>query len=117
MIIKLDKDYEVKCTLGTIREIERMLGKGFFEILKNIAELTTEQQLKMLYAGVKKLNPDLGYEKFIVLCEDYLGMGDLMDCLEKYVYALQYPGLSEQEVQQKIEKKLQRNREMQAKQG
>lgn len=115
MYIKLDKEYEVKCNLGTVREIEKSLGKGFFEILQNVTALTSEQQIKMLFAGVKRANSELTFEQFNNLCEDYLGMGDLMEYLEKYIYALQYPGLSEEEVQQKIEKKLQKNREIQVK--
>ena len=58
----------------------------------------------MLFAGVKRANPAMSFEEFYTLCEENLGMGDLMEYLEKYLYALQYPGLSEEEVQQKIEK-------------
>ena len=47
--------------------------------------------------------------------KEYMGLGDLMEYLEKYLYALQYPGLNDEEVQQKIEKKLQRSRELQNK--
>ncbi len=114
MYIKLDREYEVKCNLGTIREIERSLGKGFYEIMQNISALTTDNQLKMLFSGVKRANPAMTFEEFYALCEDNLGMGDLMEYLEKYLYALQYPGLTQAEVQQKIEKKLQRGREMQS---
>lgn len=115
MYIKLDKEYELKCTLGTIREIEKSFGKGFYEIIQNVSALTTDDQLKMLFAGVKKANPSTSYEAFYSLCEEYMGLGDLMEYLEKYLYALQYPGLNDEEVQQKIEKKLQRSRELQNK--
>lgn len=113
MYIKLDREYEVKCNLGTIREIEKSIGQGFYGIMQNISALTTDQQLKMLFAGVKRANPAMSFEEFYTLCEENLGMGDLMEYLEKYLYALQYPGLSEEEVQQKIEKKLQRSRVLQ----
>lgn len=114
MYIKLDKDYEVKTTLGTIRELEKAFGKSFFEVVNSVANMKVEEQIKLLYVGVRKANPDLGEETFITLCENYIGIGDLMEYLEKYFYALQYPGLSEEEVQTRIEKKLQRNRELQA---
>lgn len=113
MYIKLDREYEVKCNLGTIREIEKVFAKGFYEIMQGISALTTEQQLKMLFVGVKKATPSINFEGFLSLCEEYLGMGDLMEYLEKYLYALQYPGLSQEEVQQKIEKKLQKSRQLQ----
>lgn len=113
MYIKLDREYEVKCNLGTIREIEKSMSQGFYAIMQNVSALTVEEQLKMLFAGVKRADPAMSFEAFYDLCENYLGMGDLLEYLEKYLYALQYPGLSEEEVQQKIEKKLQRSRELQ----
>ena len=99
MFIKLDKDYEVKTTLGTIRDIEKAFGKSFFEIINEIGKMKTDEQIKLLYVGVRRANSALSEEAFNALCEDYLGIGDLMEYLEKYFYALQYPGLSEQEVQ------------------
>ena len=114
MYITLDKQYQVKTTLGTIRDIERVFGKSFFEVVNSVSKMKVEDQIKLLYVGVKKMNAELSEETFNALCEDFLGIGDLMEYLEKYFYALQYPGLSEQEVQEKIEKKLQKNRELKA---
>lgn len=114
MFIKLDREYEVKTTLGTIRDIEKAFGRPFFEVAGDIAKMKTDEQIKLLFVGVKRANLNITEEVFNNACEDYLGIGDLMDYLEKYLYALQYPGLTEEEVQQKIEKKLQRSRELQA---
>jgi len=114
MHIKLDRDYEVKTTLGTIRDIEKAFGKSFFEVVNAIGSMKVVEQIKLLYVGVHKAHPEMTAEAFNALCENYIGIGDLMEYLEKYFYALQYPGLSEQEVQERIEKKLQRNRELQA---
>ena len=114
MQIKLDKNYEVKATLGTIRDIERAFGKSFFDVVNAVSNMKVEEQIKLLYVGVRKAHPEMTEETFNALCENYIGIGDLMEYLEKYFYALQYPGLSEQEVQERIEKKLQRNRELQA---
>jgi len=114
MFIKLDKDYEIKTTLGTIRDIEKAFGKSFFEIINDISKMSTDQQIKLLYIGVRRAHPEISEDAFNAKCEDYLGIGDLMEYLEQYFYGLQYPGLSESEVQSKIEKKLQKNRELQA---
>ena len=113
MYIKLNKDYEVKATLGTIRDIEKAFGKTFFDVVNSISKMTIEEQIKLLYVGVRKAHPDINEATFNALCEEYLGIGDLMEYLEKYFYALQYPGLSDEEVQERIEKKLQKNRELQ----
>ena len=115
MHIKLDKDYEVKTTLGTIREIERIFDKSFMDVINSITSMKIEEQIKFLFAGIKKADPQMSEEKFVELCEDHLGMGELMEYLEQYIFALQYPGLSEQEVQEKLEKKLQKNKAFAAK--
>jgi len=106
MYVKLDKDYEIKTTLGTIREIERVFGKSFFEIIKDISAMKIDDQIKLLYVGAKKADDSLKEKDFIAACEDNIGIGELIENLERYFYALQYPGLSEEEVQQRIGKKL-----------
>jgi hypothetical protein len=110
MFIKLDREYEVKTTLGTIRDIEKSFGKSFFEVVGNMTAMKVEEQIKLLYFGIRKAYPEMTEQSFNILCENHIGIGDLMEYLEKYFYALQYPGLSEQEVQERIEKKLQRSR-------
>jgi len=108
MNIKLDKDYEIKTTLGTIREIERLFDMGFLDVLTKVFSMKLEEQLKFVYAGFKKANPNVDEDKFIELCEDNLGMGKLMEVIEEYIFALQFPGMSEEEVHKTMEKKLQR---------
>jgi len=113
MNIKLDRNYEIKTTLGTIREIERLFGTGFLDVINKITTMKLDDQIKFIFAGVKKANPEISEAQFTELCEDHLGMGDLMDCLEEYIFALQYPGQSVEEVQEKLEKKLQRSKSLQ----
>lgn len=113
MYIKLDREYEIKTTLGTIREIENTFGKSFFEVANSVTTMKTDDQIRLLFAGVRRANPSLTFEMFCTLIEEHLGIGDLVEYLETFFYALQYPGLSPEEVQQKIEKKLERSRELQ----
>jgi len=117
MYIKLDREYEVKTTLGTIREIEAMFKKSFFDVINGMASMKVEEQIRLLFAGIKKANPDMTEKGFSELCDDHVGLGDLMEYLEQFIFALQYPGLSEQEVQEKLEKKLERTRKLQSKAG
>lgn len=113
MFIKLDRDYEIKCTLGTIRDIENTYNKSFFEVVNDVTKMRTDEQIKLLYIGAKKADNTLTLKDFTDKCEEYIGIGDLMDYLEKFFYSLQYPGLSDEEVQNRIEKKLQKTRELQ----
>ena len=107
MYIKLDRDYEVKTTLGAIREIERAFDNSFFEVINGVTNMKIEQQIKLLYIGVKKANPDMSEQRFNELCDDNLGLVELIEALEKYLVALQFSGLSESEVQEKLAKKSQ----------
>ena len=66
--------------------------------------------MRLLYIGVKRADAGVSEQQFFAVCDEYLGVGDLTDYLEQFVFALQYPGLSREEVQQKIEKKLAANR-------
>lgn len=117
MFIKADKNYEVKCTLGTIRDIEAKFGKPFFALVSELDKFTTTELISLLYVGVHKADKSVKEQDFIAACEDNLGLGELSDCLEQYVYQLQYPGLTPEEVQEKIEKKLERTRALKKAQG
>ncbi len=108
MIIKLDKEYEVKCTLGTIRAIEKRFNKPFIPLMSDLNKLTTTEQIKILYCGFVKANPDISEEKFCSIIEENIGIGELADILENYVYQLQYPGKSKEEVEEIVQKKLQK---------
>ena len=106
MILKLDRDYEVKCTLGTIRDLEQAFGCSFTDLIGRLNRLTTEEQLKILFCGIRRANPDLTESRFFDLCDDRLGLGALADALEEMVYQLQYPGKSREEIEQIVQKKL-----------
>ena len=110
MFIRLDRDYEVKCTLGTIKEIESKYNKSFYTVIGALDKMTVTEQLRLLYIGVKRADAGVREQQFFAVCDAYLGVGALTDYLEQFVFALQYPGLSREEVQQKIEKKLAANR-------
>lgn len=108
MIIKLDKDVEIKCTLGTIRDIESVFKRSFVEIVTDIGKLSTSEQIKMLYIGAHRADPELKEEEFIDKFDNFLGLGDLSDYLEQFILQLQYPGKTEREIQERLEKKVQR---------
>ena len=117
MIIKLDRDYEIKCTLGTIKDIETSFGKPFFALVTELDKLTTTELIKLMYIGARRAEATLTEQGFLAACEDSLGLGELSDCLEQYVFQLQYPGLKPEEAQKKIEKKLERTRALKKAQG
>lgn len=112
MNIKLDKEYEIKCTLGTIRAIETRFGKPFIPLMGELDKLTTTEQMRTLYCGFAKANPSVSEEQFVALMEEHVGMGEFADMLEEYVYQLQYPGKSRAEAEEIVQKKLERARRL-----
>lgn len=106
MYITLDRDYEIKCTLGTIKDIETRFNKPFFTLVSGLDKLTSGEHIKLLYLGAKRADPNLSETAFTAACEDKLGLGELTDYLEQFVFQLQYPGLSGEEIQERLQKKL-----------
>lgn len=106
MVIRLDKDYQVKCTLGTIRDIENTFKKSFFKLASELDKLTCGEQIRLLYCGVKRADPDTEERAFVAACEDAMGLGELAEYLEQFVYEIQYPGLTREEAQERLGKKL-----------
>lgn len=107
MIVKAGMDYDVKCTLGTIKDIESKFNKSFYTLLSDVNKMTTTEQIKFLYVGVKRANSKIEEKEFIADCEDNLGLGNLSEYIEQYILELQYPGMAKDEIQKKLEKKLQ----------
>lgn len=106
MIIKLDRDYEIKCTLGTIKDIESRFNKPFFTLVSALDKMTTTEQIKLLFIGAKRAEPSIKEADFVEACEENLGLGELNEYLENFVLQIQYPGQSREEIQERIEKKL-----------
>ena len=117
MKIKLDKDYEVKVTLATAREIERVFDKTISDVVENVLEMTVEEQMKLLFTGVKLANPEMKEEEFLALCEEYLHFSELLKCIEIFIYALQYPNLSLDEAKEKVKQRQEKYFEMATKES
>ena len=105
MYIKLDKEYEVKTTFETIHDIEKIFDKSFYEVINMSTCMRLSQQIDLLYVGFAKAN-DISKEEFEQMCSEYLNHSDLVECLGKFLTALQYQGLSEDEIQERIKKKI-----------
>lgn len=104
MFIKLDREYELKCTLGTIKEIEARFNKPFFTLLGGIDKMTTTEQIRLLYIGAHRADSSLEESAFIAACDDCLGLGELTEYLEQFVLALQYPTLTREEAHDRLKK-------------
>lgn len=97
MIIKLkEEEFELNTKLGTTFKIEERFKKPFIKVLQNIENMTTKEQIEMLCCGINK-EEEKNFKNAIY--EN--GFGDLTDILEEFVEALQYPGLTKEEIEEK----------------
>lgn len=109
MIININNEnYELSTKLGTTFKIQKAFKKPYLKVLTNIEDMMAEEQIKMLSCG---LNTQEEVSDFTKACED-IGIGELSDYLEQFIDELQYPGLSEEEREQKKLKKLEKQKHM-----
>lgn len=108
MKIQLINAYELKCTLGTIKDIENYFKKTFNEVVSMLDKMSTSEQIEMLYLGAKRANENIERDTFIEECENTLGVGTLTEMIEEFILQLQYPGQTKEEIQKKIMEKLEK---------
>lgn len=59
----LGKDWEWRYTLRTIFEFDKLASKTFF--LLRLSDLTSEDWVKLVYAGIKQQDPGLTWDNFV----------------------------------------------------
>ncbi len=99
------REEEIECvtTLRTAMNIQKKFRKPYMQILKQIEDLDLEEQLKILYAGIELgKNSDIKFEELKEYFLDNVGLEALGEYIEEFVNGLQYPGLSEEEIEKKL---------------
>lgn len=109
MFIKIkDEEFEFNTKLGTTFKIEESFKKPYLRVLSNIDNMTAMEQIKMLSCGLNT-KEDKDRLKNAIAEE---GLGVLSDILEEFIDELQYPGLSEEEREQKKLQKVAKQKRM-----
>jgi len=98
-----DKELEFNVKLGTTVKIKKAFNKNFNDILKSLDKLDVEDLIKLLYCGLSE--DQISKQEFIDLCYDNLGLMDLYDIVQIFIKKIQYPGLTIEEIDKKIEEK------------
>ena len=97
------KELEFNVKLGTTVKIKKAFNKQFNDILKTLDKLDVEDLIKLLYCGLSE--DQITKDEFTELCYDNLGLMELYDLVQKFIKKIQYPGLSIEEIDKKIEEK------------
>lgn len=98
------KTFEFNCKLRTCVKIRGRFKKTYNEIIDQLDKMTEEELAIFLYVGIVFDEKNaMSEEEFINLVLDSdMGIGDLLDLVMKYAKRLQYPGLSEEELEKKL---------------
>lgn len=100
-----EREYEFNCKLRTCLKIKNKFNKNYMEIINEIDKMDVNELINLLYCGLDKEKVDEKEFRDYVL--DTCGMAELYDHVTWFVMQLQYPGLSEDEIEKKLlEKKL-----------
>ena len=106
-----DKTFDFDCRLGTAIKIKSEFNKTYTEIINEIDKLDVNNMINLLYCGLDKNEVDkTEFRKYIL---DNCGMADLYDYISWFIKQLQYPGLSEEEIEKKLLEKRQKAKKFQ----
>lgn len=103
MKIKIDKnEYELKTNLFTVKIIQKEFKKPFISLVEEIAEMGLEEQIRFILCGTKEEDR----EKLENDIMGNWGLGDIFDNLKTFIEKIQYPGLTDEEIEEKNLKNL-----------
>lgn len=108
MFIKInEEEFEIDTKLGTTFKIEEKFKKPYLKVLADIENLNAKEQINMLSCGLNK-DDEVRFKN--ALNEE--GLGKLSELLEEFIDALQYPGLTTEEIEEKKLQKIAKQKHM-----
>lgn len=95
--------YDFNCKLMTCMKIKSKFKKNYLEVIDELEKMDPSQLVDLLYCGLD--SGKVNYDDFKNHLFDNCGMGDMLDYVMWFVNQLQYPGLSEEEIEKKLMEK------------
>jgi len=91
-------EVELSEKLQAALNIQKRFAKPFIKAAKEISSMGVEELIAFLSCGLKNTKP----EEFRTLILENMGIADLYDAVTAFCLSLQYPGLSEDEIEKKV---------------
>ena len=114
MTLKIvDREYDFDCKLRTCIKIKGKFGKNYNQLISEIENLDVNDMINLLYCGLNK--DEVDEKEFKEYLLDNCGMGDLYDYVSWFVKQLQYPGLTEDDIEKKLLEKREKAEKLQGK--
>lgn len=83
MFIKLDTEREIRIRNKALSQIEKKLKRSFTTIMTDITDLYVEDQIFILYQGLRHEDPQLTLDKVTDLVDEYSDMKTVIEAITK----------------------------------
>ena len=95
-----NKDLTFNTRLRTTIVIKKEFGKPYQQVIDDIENMDIMDLIKFCYCGLSE--DDISKADFEDLILENYGVGDIYELIENFVKKLQYPNLSEEEIEKKL---------------
>lgn len=94
------KEFELIEKLETAMFIQKRFSKPFLQVAKSIGNMSVEELVSFLTCGLRA--NVMPAEEFKQLVLENMGLAELYDAVSGLTMAIQYPGLTEEEIEKKL---------------
>ncbi len=98
-----EKEFDFNCKLGVTVRIKSKFKKSYNQVVEDLDKMDTVDMVSLLYCGLKQ--DQISESEFTNYVFENCGMGDLTDAIAWFIKQIQYPGLSEDEIEKKLQEK------------
>ena len=95
-----DNTYEFSTKLGTTVKISKAFKRKYNDIVKRLGTMEVDDMIKFLHCA---LIGDVELEEFTEDIYENIGLGDVAEMLMELVKRIQYPNLTIEEIDEKME--------------
>ena len=104
-------EYELSTTLRIGLAVQKRFAKPFLKVAQSIRNLGIEELIAFLSCGIEGSENDRKEFRDAILDGD-LGLGGIYEAVAALVTGIQYPGLSEDEIEKKVQAQQEKIRSM-----
>lgn len=110
MLIKINEtELNLNVKLGVTIRIKTQFKKTYNQVVESLESMDTVELIDLLYCGLTA--DQISKADFTSLVLENWGMGDLLDHVTDFIKQIQYPGMSNEEIEKKLmEKREQANK-------
>lgn len=102
--------YTFNVKLGVTIKIKKAFNKPFNQVLGNMENYDVEDLIKLLYCGIDpEKHTKQEFENAVL---ENVGLMELYELVQSFLKKIQYPGLTEEEIDEKLKAKNQQAQQM-----